>query len=454
MKHILLIGAGRSATTLIDYLLEQAERLDWFIRLGDRDETLAQEKIKGSSRATAFGMDVKNTEQLIIEIRQADVVISMLPAFMHLQVAELCVEYRKHLVTASYVSEDMKKLNEKAEQNGVLLLNEIGLDPGIDHMSAMKLIHHIKDEGHKIEAFESFTGGLLAPESEKGNPWKYKFTWNPRNVVLAGQGGSVKFLHNGRHKYIPPYRLFRRTEILDIEGFGKFEGYANRDSLSYINIYGLQGTPTVYRGTLRRVGFCRAWHIFVMLGATDDSYVMEDIKDMTYREFINSFLPYNPNDSVELKLMQYLHIDQDSDIMEKLRWSGIFSDKRIGLESATPAQILEKILMDKWKMDSDDRDMIAMLHKLIYFDGVSYRKILSHMVIEGKDSIHTGMAQTVGLPVGVATKLILEGVIREKGVQIPVKPEIYEPVLKELEHYGIQFIEQDEICEIEAERTI
>jgi saccharopine dehydrogenase (NAD+, L-glutamate forming) len=285
---------------------------------------------------------------------------------------------------------------------------------------------------------------LVAPDSDD-NPWGYKFTWNPRNVVLAGQGGAVKFVQEGRYKYIPSYRIFKRAEQIDIEGYGRFEGYANRDSLRYRSVYGLEGVPTIFRGTLRRPGFCKAWDVFVQLGATDDSYVMEGSEDMTKRQFINAFLTYDPHDSVELKLMHYLGVDRDSDVMEKLYWLGIFEEEDIGLrEAATPARILERILEDKWKLGPEDRDMIVMFHKFGYCseDGKEH-EIRSSMVHIPKDPTHTAMAESVGLPIGILAKRILEGQVEERGVHLPILPSVYEPVLDELEDHGIVFREEE-----------
>jgi saccharopine dehydrogenase (NAD+, L-glutamate forming) len=308
----------------------------------------------------------------------------------------------------------------------------------------MRLINKVKEQGHQILGFESFTGGLIAPESDN-NPWHYKFTWNPRNVIVAGQGGPAKFIQEGTIKYIPYNRVFRRTEIIDIEGYGRFEGYANRDSLNYIDKYELQGVPTVYRGTLRRPGYCRAWDVFVQLGATDDTYSMLNTEDMTYKEFINSFLYYSPDDPVKTKLYSYMHIDQDSDEREKLEWLGIFDNTKIGLKDATPAQILEHILQQKWKLESGDKDMLVMWHKLIYKDIETGKQIFlsSSMVTIGEDQVHTAMAKTVGLPLAIAAKMVLTGQINLTGVHIPTRKEIYEPVLKELEEYGIEFKEKE-----------
>ncbi|MEM6380651.1 MAG: saccharopine dehydrogenase C-terminal domain-containing protein, partial [Bacteroidota bacterium] len=276
MKHILIIGAGRSATSLIHYLKKVCQEEGWGLTVGDLSIELALNKLGDHPGFRAITFDVHNPEQLSQEIVAADLVISMLPARFHGVVARACLTHKKHLLTASYLPEEIRVLDEQAKAAGVLMLMECGLDPGIDHMSAMRVMDKIKEKGGELEAFETFTGGLLAPESCMDNPWQYKFTWNPRNVVLAGTG-LVKFIQEGRYKYIPYHRLFRRIEIIHIPGHGYFEGYANRDSLKYLDVYQLHGIRTLYRGTLRRPGFCRAWDIFVQLGATDDSYELEGV---------------------------------------------------------------------------------------------------------------------------------------------------------------------------------
>lgn len=441
MKNILIIGAGRSATTLISYLLEHAEAQDWNITVGDISEELAQEKIGAHPRAQALRFDVANVEQRKREISQVDIVISMLPAHLHIEVAKDCFELGKNLTTASYVSKEMDALHEQAKSKDLVFLNETGLDPGIDHISAMKLLDEIREDGGKVEHFESFTGGLVAPESDD-NPWHYKFTWNPRNVVLASQGGAVKFIHNGKYKYIPYQRVFRRTEYITIEGHGEFEGYANRDSLSYREVYGLEDVKTLYRGTLRKPGFSRSWNAFVQLGMTDDSYVMEGSETMTNREFVNSFLPYSLTDSVELKLRASLRLEQDDRLMDKLQWLGLFENTVIGLKDATPAQILQYILEKKWAMKPEDKDMIVMWHKIGFVkDGQKY-VTESSMVVKGDDEHHTAMAKTVGLPLAIATRMILNGKVKERGVLRPISKDIYKPVLDELEKNGISFNEK------------
>lgn len=442
MKKIVIFGAGRSSTSLIEYLLSIAEEQNLLITLLDYNEELAKSKINNHKFGEAHFIDANNPNERLKFIKESQLVISMLPAHMHLGIVKDAIHEKVHVITPSYVTEEIRSLNADAQNNDVLILNEMGLDPGIDHMSAKKIIDEIEDNGGKLTGFESFTGGLVAPESDD-NPWNYKFTWNPRNVVLAGQGGAAKFIQEGKYKYIPYNKLFRRTEIIEIEGYGKFEGYANRDSLRYRSVYGLNEIPTMYRGTLRKIGFCRAWNVFVQLGLTDDSYVIEGSENMTNRDFINSFLAYNPHDSVELKLRHYLGIEQDDYIWEKLVWLGLFEDKKIGLKNATPAQILQKILQDKWSLREEDKDMIVMWHKFNFSQKGVDKEIRSHMVYIGKDTQFTAMSDTVGLPLGIAAKLLLSGKIKNRGVKLPIEREIYLPVLSELEQLGITFEEKE-----------
>ncbi len=306
----------------------------------------------------------------------------------------------------------------------------------------MEIIDRLKAEGAEIIGFESFTGGLVAPEYDN-NPWNYKFTWNPRNVVLAGQGGAVKFIQEGTYKYIPYHKVFRRTEIINIDDWGRFEGYANRDSLKYRSIYGLENIATLYRGTLRRVGFCKAWDMFVQLGCTDDSYVMENTENMTYRQFFNSFLAYSPKDTVETKLKYYLNIRQDDDdLMEKLEYLGVFENTPIGLKNGTPAQILQHILEQKWALSPDDKDMTVMIHKFHYKVNGELKEIQASMVVIGEDQTYTSMAKTVGLPLGIAAKNMLNGTFKLTGVHLPIVPEIYKPIMDELNENGIVFQEK------------
>lgn len=445
MQHILILGAGLSASSLIKYLLDHSEKFDWQIRLGDLSIETAEAKINKHQRGKAFYFDVNDDEQCKAEVKKADIVVSMLPASLHYRVARACVDFGKNMVTASYVSPQIEALQEEAKAKGVLILNEIGVDPGIDHMSAMQVIDQVKADGWEILSFQSSTGGLVAPKYDN-NPWNYKFTWNPRNVVLAGQGVST-FIRNGKYKYIPYHKLFKRIVRTDVLDCGEFEIYPNRDSLKYREIYGLDNIPSMFRGTMRRPGFSRSWDIFVQLGMTDDTFIIEDSENMTYREFVNLFLRYEPETPVEIKIAKYLGIEEDSEIMYKLRWLDLFKPIKIGLIRATPAQILQHILLKKWVLDQDDKDMIVMQHQFKVSKDGQEKTIISSMAVEGTDQTHTAMSKTVGYPVAIACKLILTGQIQDVGVKLPIDASIYEPILKELTGLGIQFIEE----EIEAD---
>jgi saccharopine dehydrogenase-like NADP-dependent oxidoreductase len=442
MREVLIVGAGRSASSLIQYLLDKSETENLHVVIADLSIALAKQKTQNHKNATAIAFDIFDDQERKKHIQNATIVISMLPAHLHIAIAKDCILYKKNLVTASYISDAMQALDAEAKQNDLIFMNEVGLDPGIDHMSAMKVLDEIRAEGGKILLFESFCGGLVAPESDT-NLWNYKFTWAPRNVVLAGQGGAAKFLQEGTYKYIPYNNVFRRTEFLEIEGYGKFEAYSNRDSLKYKNVYGLDDILTLYRGTIRRVGFSKAWNMFVQLGMTDDSYTIEDSEQMSYRQFVNSFLPYHPTDSVEIKLRLALKIDQDDIMWEKLEELDLFNNhKIIGLKNATPAQILEKILSEKWTLAPADKDMIVMYHKFGYELNGKKVQIDSKMVCIGEDQVYTAMAKTVGLPVAISTLLILNGKIQARGVQLPIQKEIYMPILNELAQYGVVFCEE------------
>jgi len=443
MRKILIIGAGKSSSYLIKYLLDKSQSENLHITIGDLNIDNAKKLVGDNVKAKVIHLDVFDAESRIAAVKNADIVVSMLPARFHIEVAKDCITYKKHMVTASYVSPEMQALNTDAKAKGLVFMNEIGVDPGLDHMSAMQVIDHIRDIGGKMILFESFTGGLVAPESDN-NLWNYKFTWNPRNVVIAGQGGSAKFLQENQFKYIPYHRLFRRTEFLEVEGYGRFEAYANRDSLKYQHVYGLEQIKTLYRGTMRRVGFSRAWNVFVQLGMTDDSYTIDDSANMSYRDFVNSFLPYSPTDSVELKFRHALKIDQDDIIWDKFLELDLFNSKKmVELDKATPAQILQKILMDSWTLSKDDKDMIVMYHKFGYLHNGKKHQIDSTMVALGEDQTYTAMAKTVGLPVAIATLAILNGKIKTPGVQIPITKEVYAPILEELKTYGIHFTENE-----------
>lgn len=442
MKTILVLGAGLSSSSLIRYFLNNSEENAWQVRVVDRDFDLATQKIGGNKNGVALAFNALDANERRPEIEKADLVVSMLPARFHVEVAEDCIDLKTNLITPSYISSEMRALDEKAKAAGIIIMNEIGVDPGIDHMSAMKIIHDIKERGGKVTSFKSFCGGLVAPESDN-NPWNYKFTWNPRNVVLAGQGGAASFIQQGQYKYIPYNRLFSRVHEMSVEGFGDFVGYANRDSLSYRSTYGLDDIPTIYRGTLRRPGYCAAWDVFIELGMTDDSYTMDHTENLTPRKFTNAFLPYNEIKKVEDKFKEFLRADR-RELFDKFEWLGLFNDAPlVGIENATPAQVLQKILVDKLSLADGDKDMLVMIHEFEYeLKGEAF-SITSHMVNIGEDQIYTSMSNTVGLPAAICGKMILNGTLTNKGVTLPVQKEVYTPILAELEEYDIRFIEKE-----------
>lgn len=441
MSRILIIGAGRSSSSLIDYLLSNAKQLNWHITIADANKQAVESKIaKFKDIASAVEFDVHNEglrEQLI---SASDLVVSMLPAFMHGDVAKDCVRLGKHLATASYVSSEMWELDIEAKNKDLLLLNECGLDPGIDHASAMKVIHELHDKGAKITSFKSFCGGLVAPQSND-NPWGYKFSWNPRNVILAGQG-TAQFIEEGQLKFIPYNRIYTQIETIEVDGYGKFDAYANRDSIGYKEPYGLNEAATMLRGTLRFPGYCKAWNVFVKLGLTDDSYKIKNADSLTYTDLLQSFLPKGKASAKE-KLVEFMGKEMDSEVMSKLEYLELFSDKPIKLKEGSPAELLQNLLEEKWMLRHGDKDMIVMQHLFEYELNGVHKKMTSSLVVIGDDEVHTAMAKTVGLPLAIAIKNFLTGKFKLYGVQIPIVKEIYEPMLTELESLGITFVEKE-----------
>jgi saccharopine dehydrogenase-like NADP-dependent oxidoreductase len=445
-SRLLLLGAGRSASSLIQYLLRHAPTENWFLTVADANPAHLVPVLAAHSqyaRAVPFSTD---NEALLEElVMQAEVVISMLPALLHPVVARVCVRHGRHLATASYVSPEIRELHADAQGAGITLLMECGLDPGLDHMSAMRALAHIRARGGRLTSFKSYCGGLLAPAAEGDNPWKYKFTWNPRNVVLAGQS-TAKFLENGHPRFIPYQQLFARTETLVLPDYGEFEGYANRDSLSYRAPYGLDDIPTILRGTLRRPGYCAAWHTLVRLGLTDDGVNLDNPETMTWAELVEAYLPTSliPHLDLAARVAAYLGVNPTGEEMGRLHWLGLFSDRPVGHARATPAQLLERLLAEKWQLQPHDHDLIVMQHLFEYEVNGTTRRLTSSLAVEGDDATHTGMAKTVGLPLGMAVRRLVRGEVAQRGVLIPVQADLYEPILDELAaEYGIRFHEEE-----------
>lgn len=447
MNNILILGAGRSANACIQYVLTNAKENNWTVVVADADLTTATRKVGNHPNGRAVWLDATKAEERQGLIQRADVVISLLPPHMHVEVAYDCIRLKKHLITASYVSKDIYKLSDEFRNKELIFMGEMGLDPGIDHMSAMQKIDEIKAKGGKITAFTSNAGGLVALENLEKNPWRYKFTWNPRNVVKAGQG-TAQYLENGKFKYIPYNRLFKEYKLIEIPGFSEpFEVYANRDSLLYREAYGLDDIPSLYRGTIRYRGFCDAWNALLQIGLTDGTYPIMDSDKITYHELMEGFLgkPGKPGASVKERVAEMLGETEFSPVMKKLDWLGLFSKKKIGIPNATPALILEELLLDKWKLSAKDKDIILMQHEFEYeLEGKKYH-LTSTMQLKGTDADDTAMAKLVGLPLGIFAKFLMTNKIQTVGVNIPVRKEIYVPVLEELKQYGVIFHEVENI---------
>lgn len=421
-KHIVLFGAGKSSTCLIDYLLKASAANQWHLTVADSDLLLAQSKIGQSTLASAVSITAENDQQRSSLIETGDLIISLLPPALHFLVAQDCVKYRKNLLTASYVDEQMTTLGAAVKSNGLFFLCEMGLDPGIDHMSSVKLIHDIKQQGGITISFVSHCGGLVAPESDV-NPWRYKISWNPRNIVLAGKAGA-SFKINNTVKHLNYEEVFNNYQHVKIGPLGKLASYPNRDSLDYLPVYHVNDAVTFIRSTLRYPEFCTAWNSIVKAGLTNDVAPLY-VNGLTFRKWSQNILPF-VNDS-NRKQLEYL---------------GLFDDAWVPDTCISSADILQFLLESKLMMLPDDKDMVVMMHEISYLmEGKHYQKE-SLLIVKGQDNVHTAMAKTVGLPLGIAAKMILQGKIKLTGLHIPVLPEIYKPVLEELASEGIGFEER------------
>ncbi len=420
MKHILVIGTGRSSSVLIEYLLNYSISNDVFITVLDQFKNEFLNQFSNFLNFKTLVFDIHDDKLRHLEIKKSDLIISMLPARFHTLIAKDCLNYKKNLITASYVSEEMKSFHDQAIKADILMLNEIGLDPGIDHISAMSIIDSLKSQNFKITSFKSFCGGLIAPDS-CDNPWGYKFTWNPRNVVLAGSDGA-KYLKNGKLKKISYNQVFKNTESVTIPNYGNFESYPNRDSLHYQKKYSLHNIHTLVRGTMRNKGFSSAWDFLVDAGLTSYDKAKKTISKSEFLSRKNKI-----NDKLTLEKINYLDIF-NSDFDSKL----------------SNGENIQNVLENKWKLRDNDKDMIVMQHKFEFDADKNHKRLLSSMVVIGTDNIRTAMAKTVGLPIFFAAKLILEGKISLRGVRIPVYKELYVPILKSLEKEGINFVESIE----------
>ena len=420
-KHILIFGAGKSATSLIDYLKQQLEANSWTLTVADSDLHLAAAKTAGAPGTTAAGIDVTNDQEREALIRKADMVISLLPPAMHIVVAKDCCTFRKHLLTASYISDEIRNLSNQIRENELLFLCEMGLDPGIDHMSAMQIIDRLKSEKAEIHSFISHCGGLVSPESDD-NPWHYKISWNPANVVKAGADGA-KFREQGTLRFISYHDLFEKCKLVAVPSLRTYAYYPNRDSLNYIAIYGLEETADFLRTTLRDPAFCKGWSAIVKAGLTTETPVRRQA--FTVREWSAPILPF---------------VNEDN--KKQLEYLGLFEDTMVPVHLKSNASILQSLLEERLMLKKEDRDMVVMLHEFVYSINGKRQQLRSSLVVKGDDHLHTAMAKTVGLPLGIAAKLILQDKITLRGLFIPTRKEIYQPVLEELSKAQIHFTEQ------------
>jgi saccharopine dehydrogenase (NADP+, L-glutamate forming) len=432
MKTILLFGAGKSATCLIEYLGNCCEENDWKLLVCDTNIEVAESKIKAFKSAKALSIDVSDEKKRHEIIFISDIVISMLPPALHFLVAKDCVQFSKDLLTASYLDENIQSLQKEVLEKGLLFLGEMGLDPGIDHMSAMKMINEIKNEGGEISSFKSHCGGLVAPESDD-NPWHYKITWNPANVVRAGSSGAV-YKEDGKIIEVPYSKIFADdTHQIDVPELSPLSWYANRDSLSYLKTYDLAETSTFIRTTLRYPAFCRGWNKIVALDLTNNSDQEEILNCKTFAEW---FLLKKEKLNLENEVDFF-----DQEFLQQIDFLTLRSNKESPFKVASSATILQYLLERKLVMQPFDKDMIVMLHEIEYEINNEKKRTSSCLIVKGEDQLHTAMAKTVGLPLAIATKLILQKKINLNGLHIPVIPEIYEPVLEELKLNGIEFKE-------------
>lgn len=446
MKNILILGAGQSAPYMINYLLKQAEVYDWNVILCDRDFELAKSRIAGHPKGKAVEFDVNDEVSRNEQIKSADVVVNFLAPMFQYLIALDCLSHGKHVVTASYENVRVADLHNDAERKGMLILNEMGLDPGIDHMSAMKIIQQVRNNGGYITSFISYGSGLPAPEVQS-NPMKYCITWNPRNVALAGEAGA-QYMENSAIKLLPHNQVFRRTWRVDVEGLGKFEAYPNRDSLVYQDLFELHRVHTMIRATLRYPGWSETWSQIVQLGMTNDIMKIPNLPDLTFRDFTSMFLPIHSNGSkLETRLANYLGISPTGKIIDNITWLGLLEDKKIGGNVSTPLDVLTNLLIQKMPLPAGARDMVILVHEIeaIYPNQNNRQeKITSTFIEYGEPDGFTAISKTVGLPAAIAAKLLMLGELKLTGCQIPTHPEVYPKVLKELSSLGLKFTEKIE----------
>jgi saccharopine dehydrogenase (NADP+, L-glutamate forming) len=440
MQKVLVLGAGLVSRPLVRYLLEQP---DFHVKVASRTVSKAEKLIDSHPDGEAQAFNISDLEALDKLVSECDLAISLLPYEHHVTVAERCMKHRKQMVTTSYVSKAMQELDRRAKEAGVLILNEIGVDPGIDHMSAMKIIHEVGNKGGEVTSFCSYCGGLPAPEANT-NPYGYKFSWSPKGVLLAGKSPG-RYLKDGKEINVPGEGLFDHYSLINIETLGEMEYYPNRDSLPYMETYGLQSAKTMFRGTLRNLGWCQTLKKIVELGLTDKEE-RDDIRDLTWGQFTAKLIGSSGGSGLKKDVGVYLKIAEDSEVMNNMDWLGLLGDVALPMEKGAPIDLLTQLMLQKMPYREGERDMIILHHEFIaeYPKEKRKERITSTLIDFGIPHGDSSMSRTVSLPAAIASRLILEGKIKGTGVHIPVTPTFYVPILKELERLGIAFKEKSE----------
>lgn len=432
MKNILLFGTGKSATALIKYLIRESQKYDWSIVLADQNPESARKKVGDNPRVTVQPLDIQKDEiTRKKQIAISSLVISLLPASLHLLIAKDCIFYKKHLLTASYISPEVQKLEPEIKKSGALFMGEMGLDPGIDHMSAMKTIHGIQQKGGAITGFESFCGALTAPESDN-NPWHYKISWSPHSLITAGKEGA-SYREKGQIKTIPYEDLFGNYRMTTIPGLGSLAYYPNRDSERYAKLYQLSEVPTVLRATLRHPDFCKGWQAIVKLGLTDTTKPIQTNR-LSYKNWLLRRIKQSGTEKDNAALMNGNNL-----LHQQFSFLGLLKDQLIQTDKQTAGELLFGLLSQKLVLQPDDKDMVVMLHKLSFKEKGQIKTCKNTLIAKGENSTDTAIAKTVGLPIGILTRFLLTGKVRLTGLHIPILPEIYLPVLEALEKEGIRF---------------
>ena len=448
MKKILVLGAGMVSKPLVRYLLDQP---DFSVTMASRTVSKAEKIINGHPNGEALSLNVKDDVILEKLVSEADLAVSLLPYTYHVKVAELCIKHKKHLVTTSYVSDEMRELDGQAKKAGVLLLNESGLDPGIDHMSAMRVIHDVENNGGKVVSFRSTTGALPSHEANT-NPFGYKFSWAPRGVLLASRNPS-KWLQGGEEVSYPGEQLFENYTLQDVPGIGTFENYPNRNSVPYKEIYGLKDAETVYRGTFRMTGWCETMRKIVALGWLTEE-TPEDFSGKTYGDLTRYLIGVGSGEDLSKATAAFLGLETYSTVIKRFEWLGLFGDEPLPEDKDNPLDYLNVLTLKKMSLGKDERDMIVMHHEFIAEYPSKKEYITSTLLEYGIPKGDSAVARTVAFPAAIAVKMILNEKIKLSGVYIPVIPEIYNPILDELEEMGIKFDEKAEDFKLIKQSTV